>query len=284
MHDAYLLILLFSAYLAVTVFGAWRIISSKRREHLRSRLHSAFSHLLQALNARRSRFDQAATYAMAGAAASGLSVQRAIARNRRTATFTLLLLVIPAFGAALLAQRTSLEGYEDGPQPVDPVIASLLQGERLVPPAPLPPELFITRELEAERQEIATASREWAMLDPDFRQRLLAVFQMMANHGYQMVLLEGYRSPERQASLAKLGPHVTNAGAFQSYHQFGLAADSAFYRDGRIVISERDPWAMEGYRLYGQYAESAGLVWGGRWKMMDFGHVELRRPQTLARR
>jgi peptidoglycan L-alanyl-D-glutamate endopeptidase CwlK len=23
-------------------------------------------------------------------------------------------------------------------------------------------------------------------------------------------------------------------------------------------------------------AESAGMTWGGRWKMMDFGHVELR--------
>jgi peptidoglycan LD-endopeptidase CwlK len=24
-----------------------------------------------------------------------------------------------------------------------------------------------------------------------------------------------------------------------------------------------------------------GLVWGGRWKMMDFGHIELRRRGVL---
>jgi peptidoglycan L-alanyl-D-glutamate endopeptidase CwlK len=41
---------------------------------------------------------------------------------------------------------------------------------------------------------------------------------------------------------------------------------------------------MEGYRLFGEYAESVGLVWGGRWKMMDFGHVELRKSGALGRR
>jgi peptidoglycan L-alanyl-D-glutamate endopeptidase CwlK len=41
---------------------------------------------------------------------------------------------------------------------------------------------------------------------------------------------------------------------------------------------------MEGYRLYGEYAESVGLVWGGRWKMMDFGHVELRKSGMPSKR
>ena len=92
----------------------------------------------------------------------------------------------------------------------------------------------------------------------------------------EMALLEGYRSPERQERLAAAGSHVSNARAFQSFHQYGLAADCAFIRDGRLVISERDPWAMRGYQLYGQVAESLGMVWGGRWAMMDFGHTELR--------
>jgi peptidoglycan L-alanyl-D-glutamate endopeptidase CwlK len=62
-----------------------------------------------------------------------------------------------------------------------------------------------------------------------------------------------------------------------------LAADSAFLRDGKIIISEKDPWAMEGYRLYGEYAESAGLTWGGHWKSMDYGHIELPRKQVLGK-
>ena len=58
--------------------------------------------------------------------------------------------------------------------------------------------------------------------------------------------------PERQNRLAQMGTNVTNAAAFQSYHQFGLAADNAFLRDGKLVISEKDPWAMRGYQLYGR--------------------------------
>lgn len=107
---------------------------------------------------------------------------------------------------------------------------------------------------------------------------------MRDEHGYEMALLEGYRSPERQARLAALGSNVTQAGAYHSYHQYGLAADCAFYREGKLVISEKDPWAMRGYELYGQIAESAGLTWGGRWKMMDLGHVELRRAGVLGKK
>jgi peptidoglycan L-alanyl-D-glutamate endopeptidase CwlK len=77
---------------------------------------------------------------------------------------------------------------------------------------------------------------------------------------------------------------VTSAAAFQSYHQFGLAADCAFYLGGKLVIDEKDPWAMRGYELYGETAEALGLTWGGRWRMMDFGHVELRRSGVLRRK
>jgi peptidoglycan LD-endopeptidase CwlK len=48
-------------------------------------------------------------------------------------------------------------------------------------------------------------------------------------------------------------------------------------RNGKLVISERDPWAMKGYELYGEVAQRAGLTWGGRWQNRDLGHVELRK-------
>lgn len=162
----------------------------------------------------------------------------------------------------------------------DEIIAALLAGEQLVPPPALPPEVFATKEVLAERPAIMSASRDWNLLDADFRQRLLHVFKRMREHGYEMALIEGYRSPERQDMLAAAGSHVTNARAFQSMHQFGRAADCAFLVAGRLVISERDPWAMRGYELYGQEAEAVGLVWGGRWKLMDFGHVELRQKAS----
>lgn len=205
------------------------------------------------------------------------------ARHRTLLAVAAVLVITPAVLALSLQRYVDIGGYEESIQPTDPVIMSLLKGEQLVPPAPLPPEVFTTREIERLRPALGSASRNWEKLDADFRQRLLAVFEVMRRYGYEVALLEGYRSPERQDYLASLGTNVTSAAAFQSYHQFGLAADCAFFLNGRIVIDEKDPWAMRGYKLYGEAAEAAGLAWGGRWKMMDFGHVELRRPGTLAK-
>ena len=190
---------------------------------------------------------------------------------------------MPLLAALIFLRNDSLEGFDDSPKTSDPVVLALLRGEQLIPPPTLPPEYFLTREIEAQRLELGSASREWMKLEADFRQRLLTVYKLMAQRGYEVILLEGFRSPERQAMLARLGTHVTNATAYQSYHQYGLAADSAFFRNGKVIISEKDPWAMEAYRQFGELAESVGLVWGGRWRMMDFGHVELRKPNVLGR-
>lgn len=131
---------------------------------------------------------------------------------------------------------------------------------------------------------IKNADRNWNKMNSEFVQRMLTVYKIMRDqYGYEMVLLEGYRSPQRQARLLKKGTNVTKAGSYKSYHQFGLAGDSAFIRNGKIVISERDPWAMRGYQLYGKVAKSAGLVWGGDWRMQDLGHVELRKKGVLGR-
>ncbi len=196
-----------------------------------------------------------------------------------TATF---IVFIPPLVALLLSSKSRLDGFDSTPHETNFQITQLLTGEQLVPPAPLPPAIFTTEEVSIIRPMLDSASRNWAKLNPDFEQHLLQVFKIMKqDYGYNMAIIEGYRSPERQNMLAKLGTHVTNAKAFQSYHQFGLAADCAFLRDGKLVISEKDPWAMRGYQLYGEVAESLGLRWGGRWKMMDFGHVELHRSHVL---
>lgn len=194
-----------------------------------------------------------------------------------------LLAGMPPILVHLLRPRQSLPVFGDSVPPSDPRIAALLQGEQLVPPPPLPPLAFSAAEVELQRPMLAQADRDWQRLDKEFAKRLLAVFNVMRErHGYEMALLEGYRSPERQERLAAAGSHVSNARAFQSFHQYGLAADCAFVREGRLVISERDPWAMRGYQLYGEVAEAAGMVWGGRWTMMDFGHAELRARDTWA--
>lgn len=187
-------------------------------------------------------------------------------------------LAVPMLLGAWLG-RHNLAFFDESAHAPDARVALLLQGEQLVPPPPLPPEFFETPEVESARPLVREASRNWDLLDDEFRRRLLLVYKIMREqHGYEMALLEGYRSPERQARLAAMGNQVTQADANRSYHQYGLAADSAFVRDGRIVISEKDPWAMEGYRLYGEVAKSVGFVWGGNWSFRDYGHVEYHKP------
>jgi peptidoglycan LD-endopeptidase CwlK len=193
----------------------------------------------------------------------------------------LIMITAPAL-IAFFVRSPALFDFNDERQFTDSRIAILLEGEQLVPPPSLPPEVFTTREVELIVPEAAFASRNWKQLDALFTQRILVVFKLMQErHGYEMALIEGYRSPERQAKLAALGHHVTQAGPYMSYHQFGLAADCAFVRHGNIVISEQDPWAKRGYELFGEIAEQVGLTWGGRWKMLDLGHVELPRKGVL---
>jgi len=204
-----------------------------------------------------------------------------VSRHAALCLAALALLVGLPLGAGWLRAMFPVSSYDHTvAQPVDERVAELLRGEQLVAPPPLPPEWFTTREVEQVRPMTATASRQWELLDEGFRQRLLMVFKLMREQqGYDMVLLEGYRSPQRQAALAALGPSVTQAGPFESLHQHGLAADCAFMKDGRIVISERDPWAMRGYEKYGEVARSMGLTWGGDWRSLkDYGHIEWRWP------
>ncbi len=194
----------------------------------------------------------------------------------------LVLMSVPVSLALVLGGSTMLEGFDSEGRQSNEQVLALLQGEQLALPAAPPPLAFTTLEVVQIRPMLDSANRNWQLLDPGFSRRLLQVLRIMREqHGYEMAILEGYRSPERQNLLALAGSNVTNARAFQSYHQFGLAADCAFLRDGKLLISEKDPWAMRGYRLYGEVAEAAGLRWGGRWAMMDFGHVELQQAGRL---
>jgi peptidoglycan L-alanyl-D-glutamate endopeptidase CwlK len=203
-------------------------------------------------------------------------------RNYLPCTLGAAIIILPPALALIAGQRHTLGGYDVSTREMNSQVAELLQGEQLAPPAPLPPLIFATQEAQQQRPMLVSASRNWYLLNADYAQRLLLVFKIMKEkHGYDMAILEGYRSPQRQNMLASMGSGVTSAAAFQSWHQYGLAADCAFLRDGKLVISEKDPWAMRAYQLYGEVAESVGMTWGGRWKMMDFGHTELRLPGVM---
>lgn len=153
-------------------------------------------------------------------------------------------------------------------------IKQTLREEKLVPPPALPPAAFVDAQAERPSLDINHASRDWSRLNPAFVQTVLHVMAAMKERGFSMVLLEGYRSPERQNALAAQGNHVTQAKGGESKHQYGLAVDLAPIRNGKVVISERDPWAMQAYQALGEESQAAGLTWGGNWSFKDFGHIE----------
>lgn len=216
--------------------------------------------------------------ALASTLASFFCRSPLLRRRWRWVLAAIALIVLPPSAVLLSSREVRLPALMQQYGPVNQLIADVLRGEQLAAPAPLPPEIFTTSEVQQQHPMLSDANRNWALLEAEFAQRLLWVFQVMRErHGYQMVLLEGFRSPERQNQLADMGSHVTSARAFQSYHQLGLAADCAFILDGRVIINEGDPWAMRGYELLGRAAVDAGLTWGGNWVMRDFGHMELRK-------
>nr|WP_246333279.1 M15 family metallopeptidase [Stenotrophomonas tumulicola] len=189
----------------------------------------------------------------------------------------LLLVLLPSL-AILVARRTVVLDDFRGQDLAEStsMVAQLLRGERLAPPPPPPPEVFTTEEIRRTRPEVVTADRRWDSIDAGLQQRVLAIFEVMRRqHGYEMVLVEGYRSPERQAELMA-GGQATRAGAWQSCHQYGLAIDAAPIRDGKLQWDMGDAWTRQGYMLYGELAAQAGLEWGGSWRSIkDYVHVEL---------
>lgn len=192
-------------------------------------------------------------------------------------TTALALLAVPPLVILLSRQTVVLADFRgDDLSESGSMVAQLLRGERLTPPPPPPPEVFTTQEVRRLRPEIVTADRKWEQIDADLQQRVLAIYEVMRRqYGYEMVLIEGYRSPDRQAELMA-GGKATRAGAWQSCHQYGLGVDSAPIRDGKLQWDMNDEWTRRGYYLYGELAEQAGLDWGGNWRSIkDYVHVEM---------
>lgn len=272
-----MVLILFVVYLLLAAAVLWLVIFSDGRAALRRWIANAVRSGWR--NGReRTRRVKRGMHASARATGGGAGrAWRWTGHQRWLLLALFLLLTFPPLLVLQLQGVLDLGRFVPGHKAPNPVVARLLKGEHLVPPQPLPPQVFTTREVETVRPDLRHANRKWDRLKPGFRQRLLAVYKIMQQkYGYHMVLIEGYRSPARQRRLASNGSNVTHASAFQSYHQFGLAADSAFLRHGKLVIARNDAWTRRGYKLYGRVAKRYGLTWGGNWSFHDYGHVELR--------
>jgi len=107
-------------------------------------------------------------------------------------------------------------------------------------------------------------NRDPANLLPAFADKLELLFFELKKQGFDPVLNEGYRSPERGARLKSLGYSQTGD---KSIHVYGAAAD---------VLSGAGGWqgSEDFWEAMGPLAESLGLVWGGRWSFFDPAHIQ----------
>lgn len=83
--------------------------------------------------------------------------------------------------------------------------------------------------------------RELNELHLDFRKMLDALLEACARDGLPFVVFEAYRQPDRQAFLyaqsrTSPGPKVTDADAWQSIHNYGMAADLVLH------VHNVNPW------------------------------------------
>ncbi|HYF26137.1 MAG TPA: M15 family metallopeptidase [Baekduia sp.] len=123
-------------------------------------------------------------------------------------------------------------------------------------------------------------------LHPAFRMRALALEARLAAEGIPLHRYEAARTPWRQAELyargrtsgyGEFGKTVTRARAWESWHQYGLAADYVFRVDGKWTWAEPEAGMWHRYQ---QLAHDLDLQTLSREKP----HVQLpaRRSDLLA--
>lgn len=142
--------------------------------------------------------------------------------------------------------------------------------------------MSLTAKLPAPPREVPM-DRSFATCAPKFRAAVEHVLAEMQAVGHPARVAETFRTPERQAYLFGFGREyddgrgiVTNAPtSFTSWHGFGLAAD---------LVSASMGWEAPRsfWDALGACAESAGLVWGGRWKFADLPHVQWGAPMRVS--
>ena len=121
---------------------------------------------------------------------------------------------------------------------------------------------------------------DYAELTRAFREKLGLMEYRLRQVALDPILIEGYRTPERQNWLwmsgrQRVGPVVTKLDGYKrrSLHQFRAAADYWFKRDGRIFCT---PDFANEWKELRACAEAVGLVSGASWAQFpDLDHVQM---------
>lgn len=132
---------------------------------------------------------------------------------------------------------------------------------------------------------------------PDVQKIFNRVIELAQAAGLDVQVSCGYRTPEEQNELYKIGRTkpgkiVTNAKAWQSAHQYKIAADLFFIikdKDGK----EKAEWNLAKYKKVWTACvkdglDKKGLIWGGNWTSFkdnphfQVGSIPKSKPKTAA--
>lgn len=112
-------------------------------------------------------------------------------------------------------------------------------------------------------------------LHPLVRRAAMDTLDELALSDIRFRLFETYRTPERQKLLKAKRPKVSNAGPWQSMHQYGLAVDFV------IDVKGVNPWAKGDRRGWWDLLHLAGERHGlmplrnRRGKLLELPHMQL---------
>lgn len=128
------------------------------------------------------------------------------------------------------------------------------------------------------------ASRSLSDLQPKVRELCMKWIDACKVQGIDVLVYCTYRGPEEQDELyaqgrTKPGRIVTNARAYQSFHNFRCAIDFV------PMVGGKPAWdSKELYAKAGRVAEELGFEWAGRWtgKLRETAHLQYTGGLTLA--
>lgn len=125
-------------------------------------------------------------------------------------------------------------------------------------------------------------------LHPKIRNEVLELYshvnEKLLGKGVRLRFAYTYRSPEEQNQLFNQKPKVTNAKAWQSIHQYGLAFDIVLLydldSDGNFetaswdIKKDFDKDGIADWMEVTNYFKSKGYEWGGDWRFKDSPHFQ----------
>jgi len=120
-----------------------------------------------------------------------------------------------------------------------------------------------------------TSTIDTVYLHPSIQDALTKGLKICKQKGYDVIVCETYRTPQRQEKLyaqgrTEPGSIVTQAKAYQSFHNYGLAVD-LMLRDGSTITDS-----------IASIFENLGFEWGGRWKSFkDYPHFQMSSGRTI---